>query len=201
MERMNEQKLNVKDMITVGIFAAIMIVVKTIVGFIGVVPFLCAVLPAVTALVLAPIYVLFVSKVEKFGMITMLTSVLGLVFSLAGYGWQTFVGCIVIGLLADIITKKGDYCNKKLISLGYSVFSLWGITLFIIIWMMGDAYFQDLTVSMGAEFSQAFEALVPWWSVFWLGALTFVCGLIGVTFGMKFMKKHFNRNGEMDRWN
>lgn len=197
---MTSEKMNVRDFITVGIFAAIIIVVKTIVGFAGVIPLICAILPPITAIVCAPIYALFITRVEKFGMITLLTSVLGLVFSIAGYGWQTFVGCVIIGCIADLITKQGHYSSKKSILAGYSIFSLWGITLFIIIWVMGDAYFEDLTVSMGAEFSQAFEQLVPWWSVFWLIALTIVCALVGMWLAMKLMKKHFNRNGEIDEW-
>ena len=198
---MDTKKLNVKDLIQVGIFAAILLVVKTIVGFVGVVPFLCAILPAITALVCAPVYCVFLTRVRKFGMITILASVLGLIFSFAGYGWEAFVGSFVAGLLADLISKTGNYVKKTSLSLGYGLFSLWGISLFLIIWVSGDAYFADLTTSMGAEFADAFQKLVPVWSVLWIGALTFVCGLIGMTYGMKIAKKHFNKNGETDEWN
>ena len=198
---MDTKKLTVKDLIQVGIFAAILLVVKTIVGFIGVVPILCAILPAITALVCAPVYCVFLTRVRKFGMITILASVLGLIFSFAGYGWEAFAGSFVAGLLADLVSKTGNYVKKTSLSLGYGLFSLWGISLFLIIWVSGDAYFADLTTSMGAEFAEAFQKLVPVWSVLWIGALTFICGLIGMTYGMKLAKKHFNKNGETDEWN
>ena len=198
---MKTETLNVKDLIQVGIFAAIFLVVKTIVGFIGVVPILCAILPAITALVCAPVYGVFLTRVRKFGMITILASVLGLIFSFAGYGWEAFVGSFVAGLLADLITKAGHYVKKTAMSVGYGVFSLWGLSLFLIIWVSGDAYFADLTTSMGAEFAAEFQKLVPVWSVLWIGALTFVCGVVGMTYGLKLAKKHFNKNGEADDWN
>ena len=46
-----ENKLQVKDLMTVGIFATIYIVVKIIVGFLGVVPIVCGILPMLTSLV------------------------------------------------------------------------------------------------------------------------------------------------------
>ena len=198
---MQSGKLNVKDLIQVGIFAAILLVVKTVVGFIGVVPILCAILPAITALVCAPVYSVFLTRVRKFGMITILTSVLGLLFSFAGYGWEAFVGSFAAGLLADLVSKSGHYVKKSSLSIGYGLFSLWGLSLFIIIWVSGDAYFADLATSMGAEFAESFHKLVPLWSVLWIGALTFVCGLIGMTYGIRITEKHFNKNGEADDWN
>ena len=197
---MKKDKINVKDLIQVGVFAAIILVVKTIVGFAGIIPFVCAVLPAVTALVCSPIYCVFLTRVRKFGMITLLASVLGLIFSIAGYGWEAFVGSFFAGFVADLITKSGGYVRKRTNSAGYGVFSLWGLSLFLIIWVSGESYFTDLTKSMGAEFSKAFEALVPWWSIFWIGGLTFVCGLLVMTYGVKIVKKHFNKNGEADDW-
>ena len=198
---MKKEGINVKDLIQVGVFAAIILVVKTVVGFAGVVPFICAILPAVTALICSPIYCVFLTRVHKFGMITILATVLGLLFSIAGYGWEALAGSFIAGILADLVTKAGNYSNKKMMSVGYGLFSLWGLSLFLIIWVSGDAYFADLTTSMGAEFTEAFKALVPWWSIFWIGGLTFICGLVGMTYGLKIAKKHFNKNGEADDWN
>lgn len=197
---MNTEKLNVKDMIHVGIFAAIIILIKTIIGFAGVIPLVCAILPVITAFFCGPVYLLFMSKTKKFGMITLLTSVIGLGFCLVGYGWPAFVGSVIVGLIADFVTKIGGYKKKKLITLGYCIFSQWGVTLFITIWTMGDAYFENLKQSMGVDFAEAFEKLVPWWSVFPLILLTALFALLGIFIGMKIMKKHFERNGAIDDW-
>ena len=92
-----KMKLEVKDLMTIGIFATIYIVVKIIVGFVGVIPILCVILPMITAVVCAPIYMLFVTKAEKFGMITLLAAVVGAVMMIAGYGWLTLVVSFVCG--------------------------------------------------------------------------------------------------------
>ncbi len=195
---MEKKKLEVRDMITIGIFATMIIVVKTIVGFIGMIPIFNAILPAITAIVCAPIYALFVSKVNKFGMITLLTSFIGLVGFVVGYGVPTFVGSIILGIIADVITMKDGHKTKKNIFLGYCVQAQWGVTMYIQIWLMGDAYFEELSLSMGNEFATKFQQYVPWYSVFWLVGLTAICAVIGMFIANKIMKKHFDRLGETE---
>jgi energy-coupling factor transport system substrate-specific component len=192
---METNKLNVKDMINVGIFAAILAVLKIVSGFIGVVPIICVILPAITAIISGPVYALFFSKVSKFGMITILTTILGIIYCVVGYGWQTLVGSFIIGFLADLVTKAGGYNSKKFFVMGYCVFALWPITTYIMIWMSGDAYFEELAKSMGQEFADGFQKLLPLWSVFPLIGLTLIAGCIGAFIGTKMMKKHFERIG------
>ncbi len=119
----NRKKLQIKDLMTVGVFATIYIVVKVIVGFIGVVPILCVILPMITAVVCGTIYMLFVTKVEKFGMITLLATVVGAVMMIAGYGWPSVMVSFICGLLADLISKSGNYKKFGRVLLGYCVFS------------------------------------------------------------------------------
>lgn len=192
---MNSKKLNVKDMINVGIFATILVVIKIVSGFIGVVPILCVILPAITAVICGPVYLLFESKVQKFGMITILTSILGGIYFLVGYGWPTFVVSILIGFIADLVTKRGNYEKVSYIIGGYCIFALWPITTYINIWMLGDSYFAELSKSMGSDFATEFQSLLPWWSVFWITGLTVVAAIIGGFIGLKMMKKHFEKIG------
>ena len=192
---METKKINVKDMINVGIFAVILAAIKVVSGFMGVIPIVCVILPAITAIISGPAYALFFSKVNKFGLITILTTVLGLIYCIIGYGWQTFVGSFIIGLLADLITRVGRYNSKKFFVMGYCIFALWPITTYIMIWMSGEAYFQELSKSMGQEFADGFQKLLPPWSVFPLIGLTLIAGCIGAFIGTKMMKKHFERIG------
>ena len=193
MEKKN--KLEVRDLMTVGIFATIYIVVKIIVGFVGVIPILCVILPMITAIVCGPIYMLFITKTEKFGMITILAAVVGAVMMIAGYGWPTLVISFICGLITDFITKSGDYKKFSKILIGYMVFSQWGVALLAPIWMQGDAYFEDLSVTMGAEFAESFRALTPPWVIPVLMVGIAIAAVIGGFFGKKVMKKHFERSG------
>lgn len=191
----NKNKLQVKDLMTVGIFATIYIVVKIIVGFVGVLPILCVILPMITAIVCGTIYMLFVTKVEKFGMITILATVVGAVMMIAGYGWPSLVVSFICGLLADLISKNGNYKKFSTILIGYCVFSEWGIAPLAPIWMQGDAYFADLSVTMGEAFAESYRALTPPWVIPVLMVGIVIAAAIGGIFGKKVMKKHFERSG------
>ena len=47
--------------------------------------------------------------------------------------------------------------------IGYCVFSEWGVAPLAPIWMQGDAYFADLSVTMGESFAESYVALsLPW---------------------------------------
>ncbi|MCR5141412.1 MAG: MptD family putative ECF transporter S component [Ruminococcus sp.] len=190
-----KMKLEVKDLMTIGIFATIYIVVKIIVGFVGVIPILCVILPMITAVVCAPIYMLFVTKAEKFGMITLLAAVVGAVMMIAGYGWLTLVVSFVCGLLADVMTNIGNKRSFGKILAGYCIFSQWGVAMLAPVWMQGDAYFKDLSETMGKEFSDSFRAMTPPWVIPVLIAGIAVAAVIGGFFGRKIMKKHFERSG------
>lgn len=191
----NENKLQVKDLMTVGIFATIYIFVKVVVGFIGVLPILCVILPTITAVICGTIYMLFVTKVEKFGMITILATVVGAVMMIAGYGWPSLVVSFICGLLADIISKNGNYKKFSTILIGYCVFSEWGIAPLAPIWMQGDAYFADLSATMGEAFAESYRALTPPWIIPALMVGIVLAAIIGGLLGKKIVKKHFERSG------
>lgn len=190
---MRKEKLGVKDWITVGIFATILLVVKLVTGALGVVPLLCVLTPEINALVGAPVYAVFYSKVKGFGMITVLTAILGLIYTIGGYGWPTFVGALVIGLIADKISSIGNYKNKNTYVAGYCVYALWTVAEYVHIWMAGNSYFEELSKTMGDEFAQEFSRLLPWWSVFPMIILTMIVAWIGTLIGKNMMKKHFDR--------
>lgn len=191
----NKKKLQVKDLMSVGIFATIYIVVKVIVGFVGVLPILCVILPMLTAVVCGAIYMLFVTRVEKFGMITILATVVGGVMMIAGYGWPSLVVSFICGLLADIISQKGNYKKFSFILAGYCIFSEWGIAPLAPVWMQGDKYFSDLSETMGEAFAESYRALTPPWIVPVLMAGIVIAAVIGGILGRKIMKKHFERSG------
>lgn len=62
---MDTQKLKVKDLVTIGVFAIIYFIVYYAVGMIGLVPILYLVFPAVFAVVGGVIVMLFMAKEQK----------------------------------------------------------------------------------------------------------------------------------------
>ncbi|MFI3200569.1 MAG: MptD family putative ECF transporter S component [Eubacteriales bacterium] len=189
-------KLTAKDMITVGTFTTLLFVVKFVIGFIGMIPIFNVFLPPITAVAVAPIYLLFVKKVEKFGMITMMNVVLGVLCFLSGYGIYALVGSIIFGVIADVITKKGDYKDMKAIKLGYAFQAQWGVTMFVNMVLLGQAYYDELALSMGEEFAYELQKYLPWHCLLWIPILTFVAAYLGTFLCRNMMKRHFS--GEVD---
>lgn len=195
MDQRKNKKLGVKDLMTVGIFATIYLVVKIIVGFLGVIPIICLILPLFTSIVGGIVYMLFITKVDKFGMITLMATVVGAVMFIAGYMWPTLVASFACGLVADVISMTGGYKKFGTILAGYCVFSEWGVAMLLPIWMQGDEYFKNLSATMGQSFADGFRVLTPPWIIPVLMAAVVVAAIIGGFLGRSIMKKHFERSG------
>ena len=73
---MKEKKLKIKDLVTIGVFAVIYLVVMFSVGMIGVIPILFLIYPTILGIVSGTVVMLFMAKVQKpwalliFGMLT-----------------------------------------------------------------------------------------------------------------------------------
>ncbi|MBF1161659.1 MAG: MptD family putative ECF transporter S component, partial [[Eubacterium] sulci] len=62
---MNDKKLKIKDLVTIGVFAIICFVVMFAVGMMGVVPILFLIYPTVLGVVSGTIVMLFMAKEQK----------------------------------------------------------------------------------------------------------------------------------------
>ena len=80
------KKLQVKDLMTVGIFTALYLVVIFASMMLGYLPIMIPFLGGVMAIFGAIPCILYISKVDKFGMVSLMGVLSGLVFSLMGSG-------------------------------------------------------------------------------------------------------------------
>ena len=103
---MNNNKLKVKDFITVGIFTAILFVVEFACGMLGFFhPYIVASYVIMIPLVGCIPMMLFYTKVEKFGMITIMSILMAIIMFVTGMGYLGAPLIIGAGLLADFIAK------------------------------------------------------------------------------------------------
>lgn len=114
--------MNVKDLVNVGIFTVIYFVLFYICGMTGLVPFMAVFYTPLLALIAGIPCVLFFTKTEKFGMVTIMGVLMGLIIFLMGYGYYGLILGICCGLVADLIMKAGNYKSWKMMVLGYAVF-------------------------------------------------------------------------------
>ncbi|MDU4449512.1 MAG: MptD family putative ECF transporter S component, partial [Staphylococcus lugdunensis] len=103
------KQLNVKDLITVGIFTAIYLVVFFVTFMLGYIPLLIPFLGLICPIVCGIPFILYVMKIEKFGMLTLTGFILGLAFTIMGSGLIMIPAGLICGLLGDLIMKQGDY--------------------------------------------------------------------------------------------
>lgn len=99
-------KIQAKDLINLGLFTVLYFVIGCCVAIpIGFVPIFLPVLGALWALITGIPFMLFLTRVKKFGMVTIMGILSGLLMGLTGMGfWGVPLGA-VFGLLGDLIIR------------------------------------------------------------------------------------------------
>lgn len=191
-----ENKINVKDLINVGIFTALNFIMFFISGMLCYIPVFTIVLPCNTAILAGIPFILFLTKTDKFGMVTIMGSILGLFTFVMGYGWIGIATGVICGLLADLIFKSGGYKSWKRTLLGYCVFSQWVVGSMLPMWITTDNYFEQISQGKCSnEYVAALKPLVTNYSLAAVIALGIVGAIIGAYLGRITLKKHFKRAG------
>lgn len=192
---MDSKKILAKDLINIGIFAAIYFVVLFATAMIGFFPpamlvlcFLCAITTGIPMM-------LYMTKVHTFGQLTIFGIIIGLANILIGDSWITLAFAAGLGVLADLICKAGKYQSGKLTVIAYTVFSLWTLGKMLPLYIMRDSYFQNMGEGYGAEYADAVLKLTPPWTLPVIVLSGIIGGLIGAYIGKAVLKKHFERAG------
>lgn len=196
MENKNN-KLKAKDFITVGIFAAILFAVEFAFGMLGYIhPFIVAAFVVILPLASGIPMMLFYTKVEKFGMITIVSVLLAIIMFVGGMGYLGAPLIIISGLVADLIAKSGKYKSFKKTILSFGVFNLWICANYFPILITADAYRQDLIDGgYSAEYVNNLFAAINVKTIGILVVLAFAFGCLGAVIGKATVKKHFEKAG------
>ena len=191
---MEKNKLQGKDLITVGIFTAIYFVLMFMCGMLGYIPIFYAILPLVVPVVCGIPFMLFLTKVKCFGMVTIMGTICGALMLLTGHTFIPLLTGAVCGLFADLIFMAGKYKSIKATVAGYVIFSLWIIGMLMPFWIMKDTFEKFLSESMGTDYTTAVFGLFQ--KISWTFPLMAVIGgIAGAFLGFGMLKKHFKRAG------
>jgi len=187
-------KLKAKDLIYAGAFAALyLILMVVLVTMMGVIPITYILRPLVVGIVCAPVYMLYISKVKKFGAIL----ILGVLFGVVTMNHTIFslVTAIIFGIIAELICKSGNYESKQKMKMSFWIFNLNMIGPYLILVYAKPQYLAMTESFAGAEYAQAMDAITPSWIILVLAALAVIGGMIGTALSDKLMKKHFEKAG------
>ena len=200
IEKEKKEELNTRDLITLGIFIAIIIVLYMAIGM------LTHLLPppvhqwfsgAITVLVSGPIYILMCIKIQKKGIYLINGVIQGLVWILFFGMWWVIIFYILGGVLAEIVFFKsqGGYNNKKNNAFGYVTFqtvSQFGN--YVAFYFFADL-FIDTMVSMYGTDRSFWEGYIEMFYQPWSALIVFpsiiICSVIGAFIGLKIYAKHF----------
>ena len=191
---MDNQKLKVKDLVSIGVFGVIYFVLMFGIGMMGMIPILFLIYPTVLGIIAGTVVMLFMTKVQKpwalfiFGMIS------PLVMFAAGHTYVVVVLSLIVMIISELIRKIGNYNSFKYNMLSYAVFSTWICSSMMQMLLAKEVYIEHCKM-MGDDYVVALEKLItyPHMALVALGA--FIGGIIGAYIGKSLLKKHFEKAG------
>ena len=180
---MDKKKLNAKDFINIGIFTVIYFVMFFITGMLGYIPIFAVIIPMVLGILGGIPFMLFLTKTGKFGAATIMGTLVSVLCFLMGQSWISIPFGIVLGFLADLIFKAGEYKSWKHTVRGYCVFTR-------------DTFFEAYRSKGGTdEYINAVMGLTANWMLPVVIVLGIIGGVIGAYLGKAILKKHFVKAG------
>lgn len=184
-----------RDLINIGIFAALVLVIALVlrIGF-SVMPLLVALVPQIIALICGIVMILFFTRVRHAGMVFTLGLLIS-IFMAFPHGWQTLLFMPLGALLAEVCLWAGKYRSKLSFLLAYACFSLWGAATLTPLYVTKDYWLGQIEKSLGSQGRELFAQLASWPMLLTIIATTFLCGIIGGLIGLSVLKKHFQRAG------
>ena len=192
---MNE-KIQAKDLISLGLFTVLYFVLGCCVAIpIGFVPVFLPVLGALWTLIIGIPFMLYAVRVKKFGLVTIMAILSGLLMGLTGMGYWGILTGAVFGVLGDLLMKSGEYRSAKKTILGYGVFSLWMVGTYIPMYFMVEQSRADFAACFGEEYADKVMSVMPTWSLILVVAGIFVFAILGGLLGKAVLKKHFVKAG------
>lgn len=189
--------LTVKDLIVMGVFAALLTVSSMIGGVIfAVTPTLTFYFSIGAALLPGPVYLLLLAKVPKKGVLTIIGAIIAILSLILGMHWAMCLGGLVCALLADVVAGLKQYRSKKINILSYIVYSF-GPTGTYFAYFINPKAWANTMLSNGTtqDYIHAMDKAASWWVlVIMIVGTILVAGLSGFL-GSKLLKKQFEKAG------
>ena len=194
---MDNNKLQAKDFITIGIFTALLFVVEFACGILGFIhPYIVASYVIMIPIVGSVPMMLFYTKIEKFGMISIMSVLLAIIMFVTGMGYLGAPLIIASGVIADLIAKSGGYKSFKKTVLSYGVFCLWICANYFPVIVTADSYRKNLVDGgYSTEYCDNLFRAINSKTIAVLLILCFIFGIIGAFIGKAVVKKHFEKAG------
>ncbi len=195
MVKKTTNKLQAKDLVNVGIYTAIYLVITMLLSFLSLIPIFHPLLTVICPIAGSIPFMLFLTKTKKFGMITIMGVLMGIVMLLTGMGYYCLFTGFAAALLADFTARSGNYVNAKKSVLASGIFSLWYIGNYLAVFITREAHYQHVIEGFGKAYADSYMSFYPNWMLWVLLAACFISGILGGILGKKVLEKHFKKAG------
>lgn len=194
MVKSSSKRLEGRDLMNIGIYSAIYFVIVFALAMMGYIPVMMPMLCVLVPLIAGIPFMLFLTKVKKFGMIWIMSIIMGILMLLTGMAHYTLIVGFFTGLIAEFIYKSGNYESQSKAVLTCGVFSIWVWGNFLPLFIDRQNYWSSRQ-SFGEEYITTLNSLMPTWLCPVLLIAVFVFGIAGGLLGKGLLKKHFRKAG------
>lgn len=191
------KKLKIQDFISTGIYTAVYFLVVTIV--MGILHFTVPVfnsvlIPSGTALFAGIIYLLVIHRIPRFGAISIMGSVMGILFLITGHFPLAFLPNILCAIAADGIQYRTALPDKIRTMISYIIFSFGLMGPVLPLWFMKNAYVDSLIArGKDAVYIDKVFAPITTATFYFCTIAVIICSIIGLLIGNKIYAKHFDK--------
>ena len=183
--------------IAAGLFIALYLVIFVIIGVICMpIAVLFLLMPELLAFFAAPVYHTMLTKAPGWISIFLAAVIPSLVLIATGHIPIAPLVSVPAGLIAVLLSKKGQYKSFKWNTISHRVFSLNVFGGFLPIWFMREYFFQrTLKGGMSQAFVDTVRLLTPWWGLLVMMIATALFSLLGSLFTKKVLHKRLEKAG------
>lgn len=192
-----KEKLNGKDLMNIGIFTALNIVIEMVIACtIGLIPLgfilVSSIIPVITGIPM----MLYFTRIKKFGMLLITTVINGVMMVLTGMGPDALIYGVISSFLAELIMKSGKYQSSWKAILAFAVYNLSGAANYIHWLGASEEWLAEKAVTYGQAYM---ETIAGYFEKNWVFPLiilgSFAGGFLGGLLGKTVLKKHFVKSG------
>ena len=193
MTKQNRESTKVKQLIRIGVFSALWIVVGFLISFtIGFFPPVLLVLPCILAVFGSMIYVVLLSKIEIRGGVFVPAFLLGIcLFTMVPYGLLFFFTA-GLGLIGEIIYASSGDTKRKMIAVAMPSLGL-ALGQYIPMGYMQDAFMALMAQQSTGGIGEATMNMMNTPVIIVLVIATIICSFIGYKWGEKIVKNRLSR--------
>ena len=183
--------------IAAGLFIALYLVIFVIIGVICMpIAVLFLLMPELLAFFAAPVYHTMLTKAPGWISIFLAAVIPSLVLLATGHIPIAPLVSVPAGLIAVLLSKKGQYKSFKWNTISHMFFSLNVFGGFLPIWFMREYFFQrTLKGGMSQAFVDTVRLLTPWWGLLVMMIATMLSSLLGSLFTKKVLHKRLEKAG------